>query len=103
MRPIRADEAAARLVPLRRRLRRGPIDQGRKPHAATSTMKTAGTRGEHMPKSITQARLVAAGACAVLLLAAVGGAAAKVEGDTIVLGAAVSLTGKYSVNGKNTK
>src|SRR5207237_3567455 len=24
-------------------------------------------------------------------------------GDTIVLGAAVSLTGKYSVNGKNTK
>ena len=30
-------------------------------------------------------------------------AAAKVEGDTIVLGAAVSLTGKYSTNGKNTR
>lgn len=29
-------------------------------------------------------------------------ALAKVEGDTIVLGAAVSLTGKYSTNGKNT-
>ena len=28
---------------------------------------------------------------------------AKVEGDTIVLGAAVSLTGKYSTNGKNTQ
>ncbi|UIF87670.1 amino acid ABC transporter substrate-binding protein [Cupriavidus necator] len=29
--------------------------------------------------------------------------AAKVEGDTIVLGAAVSLTGKYATNGKNTQ
>ncbi len=29
--------------------------------------------------------------------------AAKVEGDMIVLGAAVSLTGKYSTNGKNTQ
>ena len=28
---------------------------------------------------------------------------AKVEGDTIVLGAAVSLTGKYSTNGEHTK
>src|ERR1041385_3832661 len=28
---------------------------------------------------------------------------AKTEGDTIVLGAAVSLTGKYSTNGKNTQ
>ena len=28
---------------------------------------------------------------------------AKVKGDTITLGAAVSLTGKYSTNGKNTK
>jgi branched-chain amino acid transport system substrate-binding protein len=37
-----------------------------------------------------------------VLLAAFAGAA-KVEGDTVVLGAAVSLTGKYSVNGKNTK
>ena len=30
-------------------------------------------------------------------------AQAKVEGDTIILGAAVSLTGKYSTNGKHTK
>ena len=30
-------------------------------------------------------------------------AAAKVEGDTITLGAAVSLTGKYATNGKHTK
>lgn len=29
-------------------------------------------------------------------------ASAKVEGDTIVLGAAVSVTGKYSTNGKHT-
>ncbi len=31
-----------------------------------------------------------------------GTASAKVEGDTIVLGAAVSVTGKYSTNGKHT-
>lgn len=34
---------------------------------------------------------------------AASSAGAKVEGDTIVLGAAVSLTGKYSTNGKNTQ
>ena len=28
---------------------------------------------------------------------------AKVEGDTIILGAALSFTGKYSTNGKHTK
>ena len=28
---------------------------------------------------------------------------AKVEGDTIIFGAAVSFTGKYSTNGKHTK
>lgn len=38
-----------------------------------------------------------------LALSTVGPASAKVEGDTIVLGAAVSLTGKYSTNGKNTR
>ncbi len=38
-----------------------------------------------------------------LLLIAAGSASAKAEGDTIVLGAAVSLTGKYSTNGKNTQ
>jgi len=30
-------------------------------------------------------------------------AQAKVEGDTIILGAAVSITGKYATNGKHTK
>jgi branched-chain amino acid transport system substrate-binding protein len=30
-------------------------------------------------------------------------AAAAAEEDAIVLGAAVSLTGKYSIDGKNTK
>ncbi|WP_422366573.1 amino acid ABC transporter substrate-binding protein [Pelagibius sp.] len=42
-------------------------------------------------------RLVMAGA-AVGLLAA-GSAQAKIEGDTIVLGSAISLTGKYATNG----
>jgi branched-chain amino acid transport system substrate-binding protein len=32
-----------------------------------------------------------------------GPAGAKVEGDTIIFGAAVSFTGKYSTNGKHTK
>ena len=40
---------------------------------------------------------------ATIGLLASGAARAKVEGDTITLGAAVSLTGKYSTNGKNTK
>lgn len=38
-----------------------------------------------------------------LLVGIVGSSTAKVEGDTIILGAAVSITGKYSTNGKNTK
>lgn len=33
----------------------------------------------------------------------IGPVAAKVEGDTIYLGAPISLTGKYSTNGKNTR
>ena len=41
--------------------------------------------------------------CAALCLAPVAPAAAKVEGDTIVLGAAISITGKYSTNGKHTQ
>ena len=46
------------------------------------------------------------GFCAMLSIAvAMSGtpSMAKVEGDTIVLGAAVSLSGKYSTNGKHTK
>jgi len=41
-------------------------------------------------------------AAAVSLCLTAGTASAKVEGDTIVLGAAVSVTGKYSTNGKHT-
>jgi branched-chain amino acid transport system substrate-binding protein len=36
-------------------------------------------------------------------LVVTGPAGAKVEGDTIVFGAALSFTGKYSTNGKHTK
>jgi branched-chain amino acid transport system substrate-binding protein len=38
-----------------------------------------------------------------LAMSMVGAAHAKVEGDTIVLGAALSFTGKYKTNGKHTK
>ena len=38
-----------------------------------------------------------------LLLGSISTSFSKVEGDTIILGAAVSLTGKYSTNGKHTK
>ncbi len=42
-------------------------------------------------------------AASVVALCLAGGLAnAKVEGDTIILGAAVSITGKYSTNGKHT-
>lgn len=40
---------------------------------------------------------------ALLSLVCISPTSAKVEGDTIILGAAVSLTGKYSTNGKNTQ
>ena len=39
----------------------------------------------------------------ILAFAFVQPVSAKVEGDTIILGAAVSLTGKYSTNGKHTQ
>ena len=42
-------------------------------------------------------------AAAALGLVAAGSASAKVEGDTITLGSAISLTGKYSTNGENTQ
>ena len=48
--------------------------------------------------------ILVAGALAVLAVAAVPASAQEMgDGDTIVLGAAVSLTGKYSTNGKNTQ
>src|SRR5437762_2093119 len=46
---------------------------------------------------------LALASAALLFLYGPTGATAQTEGDTINLGAAVSLTGKYSVNGKNTK
>src|SRR5262245_17192418 len=42
------------------------------------------------------------GAAVIACAFATSGATAKVEGDTITLGAAISMTGKYSTNGKNT-
>jgi branched-chain amino acid transport system substrate-binding protein len=45
----------------------------------------------------------ALGAAALAAMSLSNQASAKVEGDTIVLGAAVSLTGKYSTNGEHTK
>ncbi|MCI0483914.1 MAG: amino acid ABC transporter substrate-binding protein [candidate division NC10 bacterium] len=55
-----------------------------------------------MVKMLKNPRWAVLGAVA-LVLAAVGPASPKVEGDTIIFGAAVSLTGKYSTNGKNTQ
>jgi branched-chain amino acid transport system substrate-binding protein len=49
----------------------------------------------------TVSGLVVAGAAAGLIAA--GAASAKVEGDTIILGSALSLTGKYSSNGIDTQ
>jgi len=49
----------------------------------------------------TLSSLVVAGAAAGLAIA--GAASAKVEGDTIILGSANSLTGKYSSNGIDTQ
>ena len=42
-------------------------------------------------------------ALSALGLAAAGPAAAKVEGDTITLGSAISFSGKYSTNGIHAK
>ncbi len=49
------------------------------------------------------ARLIVAAFGLAALSATAGGAGAKVEGDTITLGAAISETGKYSTNGAHTK
>ena len=43
--------------------------------------------------------LAVAGVGAVAMLAGMPAAQAKVEGDTIILGSAISITGKYSTNG----
>ena len=47
---------------------------------------------------------VAMGAALAVGLAGIAGSAmAKVEGDTIILGSAISLSGKYSTNGLHTQ
>lgn len=46
---------------------------------------------------------VAVAGVALAGLTWVGSASAKVEGDTIILGSALSLTGKYSANGKHAQ
>ena len=49
-------------------------------------------------------RAVTAGIAALgLCILAAGAAQAKVEGDTVYLGAAVSLTGKYTTAGEHTR
>ncbi len=56
--------------------------------------------------SITKFTRRGAGALAIGAAAAVamaGSALAKVEGDTIILGSAISLTGKYSTNGEHAR
>src|SRR3954469_20641468 len=61
---------------------------------------TPGRRDMH--RRISGCRVLAAAGVVLAALIAFE-SAAKGGGDTVVLGAAVSLTGKYSVNGKNTK
>ncbi|WP_193371497.1 amino acid ABC transporter substrate-binding protein [Pelagibius marinus] len=62
-------------------------------NAPVKARKTIGAR--------TFSGLVLAGAAAGLIAA--GPASAKIEGDTIILGSAISLTGKYSSNGVDTQ
>src|SRR5260370_391867 len=74
-----------------------PISRNRPSGAHAASMV-----GKTMPKHTTY-KLGAAGASALLLAAAAASTAGNAGDDTLILGAAVSLTGKYSVNGKNTK
>ena len=55
-----------------------------------------------MSSSTKFLRALTVGVAAAGLLAA-GPASAKVEGDTIILGSAISFTGKYSTNGIHAK
>jgi len=48
-------------------------------------------------------QFVRAACASALALTLAAPASAKVEGDEIILGAAISLTGKYSSNGVNAK
>ena len=52
---------------------------------------------------ITSLKTMAATAAVVAALGVAGTASAKVEGDTIILGSSISLTGKYATNGLHTQ
>ena len=52
---------------------------------------------------ITSLKTMAATAAVVASLGMAGAASAKVEGDTIILGSSISLTGKYATNGLHTQ
>ncbi len=54
-----------------------------------------------MTKSLSRLAVIGAGAAALVI--AGGPAGAKVEGDTIIFGAALSLTGKYSTAGQHAR
>jgi branched-chain amino acid transport system substrate-binding protein len=54
-------------------------------------------------KTLSRRKLLLTACAAAVTLAFAGPASAKVEGDTIILGSAISLTGKYSANGINAK
>lgn len=51
----------------------------------------------------TKRTFLLAAAASAVALAFAGPAAAKVEGDKIILGSAISITGKYSQEGKNAR
>src|SRR3546814_931089 len=65
----------------------------------TQVREPAGARRAILARTLSG--LAIAGATAGLLAA--GAASAKVEGDTVILGSANSLTGKYSSNGIDTQ
>ncbi len=54
-------------------------------------------------RSLPRRQLLQAVCAAAVAIAFAGPAGAKVEGDTIILGSAISLTGKYSSNGVNAQ
>jgi branched-chain amino acid transport system substrate-binding protein len=62
---------------------------------------TSGTVSVGTRKTFGLAGLLMAGTVAGMVVS--GGAMAKVEGDTIILGSALSITGKYSSNGIDTQ
>jgi branched-chain amino acid transport system substrate-binding protein len=50
-----------------------------------------------------RALMTVAGVCALATASAITPAVAKVDGDTIILGSSISLTGKYATNGLHTQ